>query len=157
MHTSVAVFIALTVIYAGTLVLPADLSAKTLQFTGAAASTSCAVATFFVLKASNLGVGAVALVLVAATAMVSMTALAMATCSTSGCRQYQTMYVSNSLLFSSSITTGTAAYLGYLVASLVGLPVWAAIVVSVLLVPMYIVYGMPVIMHGVANLTEMRE
>lgn len=157
MHTSVAVFVALTVIYAGTLVLPYDLSAKTMQFAAQAATIACAVATFFVLKSSKMGVGPVALVLAAATSFVALAGLAAMTCPPGKCQKYRTLFVANSLLFSTSIMTGSAAFLAYTVGSVVGLPAWAAIVASVVLTPLYIVYGMPVVVEVITRMTELRE
>ena len=158
MHISVAVFLALTVIYAGTFVLPYDLGAKALPFASEAASASCAVATFFIVKSGNMGLASVALLLAAATAFVALSGLATLACTTRQrpCSKTQAGFVAHSLLFSSPIMVGTAAYFAYAVGSMAGLPLWAAVVAAVVLTPLYVVYALPPVADGVTRLTEMR-
>jgi hypothetical protein len=141
MHPSTAVFLAFTVIYFGSLVVPFEFAAKAFGWTTQATALSAAVATFFLLKQEKMDMSRAAMVL-ACMAMVSiLSALAIMACVQRGkCKEALPVHT---LVFSTGFLSGAAAYIAFLLTATVGMPLWATIVAAAIAAPLFVGYVMP--------------
>ena len=155
MQTSVAVFLAFTVIYFGTVVLPFDVATQAVGWTAQATAVAAAVATFTVMKSRKFSLGPAALLLLCMTVVSILAATAIVLCVQR--KQCQQSLPVHSLVFSTGFMSGMAAYVGFLIASAVGLPMWATIVIAVMCAPVYIAYVMPFLANFIANLFNRTE
>lgn len=152
MHTSVAVFLSFVVIYFGAAVLPFEMSESTVGWLSQAVSITGAVATFITMQSYKAGMGHAAIVLAVATFIAVLAALAVISCRQNP--NCQATLPVHSLVVSSGFVTGSAAYIGFLVGSLVGLPLWATLVASIAFAPLYIGTIMPFVADGVTRLLD---
>lgn len=144
MQTAAAVFLAFAVIYFGMLALPAEHTHRWLGYSAQAVHVSGAVATFAAMYAHRLGPLSSAAVFAALGVLTALAALGMTQCwdKVSGCQDGLPMHA---VVFTSGFLTGAAAYLGFGLASLVGMPLWATIVATALLAPVLLTVVLPVV------------
>lgn len=155
MQTATAVFLAFLVIYAGTLVAPFEVSTQIVGWSAQAVSMTGAVATFMMLKTRGFDVGMTALVLAGMTVVTTLSAMAIAYCIMN--RQCQSTVAVHSTVLSVGSLAGTAAYLGFLISSRAGLPLWAAVVVALASAPLFIGFLMPQAARGIEAALARRE
>jgi len=155
MQTSLAVFLAFTVIYFGSVVMPFDVATKAIGWTAQATSLTAAVATFMLMRSYKFTLGPAALLLLCLTIVATLAATAIVLCvQKQQCQQ--TMPV-HALVFSSGFLSGVAAYVGYLLGSALGLPAWATIVTAISFTPIYITFVMPFVAKRVESLFNRTE
>lgn len=155
MQTSVAVFLAFTVIYFGSVVLPYDVASKAIGWTAQATSLTAAVATFMLMKSYKFTLAPAALLLLCLTVVATLAATAIVLCVHK--EQCQQSFPLHALVFSSGFLSGVAAYVGYLFGAALGLPVWATIVGAISFAPVYIAFVMPFVakhLEGLFSRTE---
>lgn len=150
MQTSVAVFLAFTVIYFAAVVMPFDVSLKALGWTAQATSITAAVATFMTMQSHKFSLTSASVLLLCLTIVSTIAAVAILLCVHR--QQCQDTFPVHALVFSTGFLSGAAAYVAYLVGNAVGLPLWATIVASIVFAPTYIAYIMPLISKSIENL-----
>lgn len=152
MQTSVAVFLAMTVIYFGSFALPAEYSQKAVGWAAQATAGTGAVATFMVMYARKVGLGTSVLLLFAASVLSVLSAMATLACVES--KKCSPTFPVHTLVFSGSVLTGVSAFTGFLLGTTIGLPLWAAIVVSIALTPIFITTVLPAVGGGVKAVVD---
>lgn len=152
MHLSVAVFLAFTVIYFASVALPAEQSMKAVGWTAQATSLTAAVATFFALQSHKTRLLPASSVLLAAIVVSVLVAMAFVRCANQdGCEPALSMH---GMVFSSGFLTGTAGYVGFTLAIMIGLPAWASIVVAVMFSPVVVAFLMPFMAKHITQAVE---
>jgi hypothetical protein len=158
MHTTDTVFVAVAALYLVSTVLPVDWAERTTPYLSMATGLTGAIATFFTMSRLKLGLLQTLAVMACAATVTTLTTLAMA--STTQCADSSKCYALlplTGMVFSSAILSGAAAYFAYLLASAVGLPLWAAIVTTIVFAPVFMAIVAPAIDKGVKNMLNQSE
>lgn len=156
MQTSVAVFLAFTVIYFASILLPFKASQASIGWTSQAAMTTGAVATFMVMKSNRLSMVQAALVFTFGAIITAITVMMSSVCLLVDDKawQCQNLLPLHTMLFSAALLTGATAYIGYGLGSAMGLPLWATIAGSIALAPLGFTVAMPLASRGVGRIYD---
>ena len=149
MNTTLAVFIATTVIYFGAVVMPVDGAQASVGWLSQAVVATGAVATFGAMQAHRLTIVQAVAVFACAGAMSALSSVATTACYLKD-SQCTSLLPLHSTIFTTAFLTGSAAFTSFSVWMALGLPLWAAIVGTVLAAPGLIVVVMPFVSNLVS-------
>lgn len=141
MDTSLAVFLAFTVIYFGSLAMPFQVRTKMVGWSAQATTITGAVATFMLMLSRNVGILPASAVLALMTLVATLSAMSIVSCMERA--QCQESLNVHALVFSTSFLSGAAAYIGFLASSGTGFPLWVSVVAAICFAPLYIMYAFP--------------
>ena len=152
MQTSLAVFLATTVIYFVSTLLPFKASQQSVGWAAQATMATGVVATFMVMKAQRLTMVQAALVF-ACFALIAGTAVLVSSACLVQKNKWQCEHLLplHTVLFSSAFLTGSAAYIGYGLGSALGMPLWATIVASIVFAPFAMAVATPLASKAVTQ------
>lgn len=141
MQTSLAVFIAFTALYFASLAMPFQVAERATGWAAQATTLSGVVATFMLMQSHRLGLGRSTLVLATFTLVTALAALAVGMCVKR--KSCDPSFPVHTLVFSTSFLAGAAGYIGFVLGTSAGLPLWATIVAVVMLTPVFIAFTLP--------------
>ena len=142
MLTTQAVFLATSVIYLGAVVTPMPQAQAAVGWLSQVVVASGAVATFATMGVHRLTIPQAVAVFLCAGGVAAMSSIATTACYLKN-SQCTSLFPLHATVFSSAFLTGSAAFTAFSVWMAAGLPLWAAIVGTVLAAPGLIVVVMP--------------
>lgn len=142
MQTSLAVFLATAVIYFGASVMPYASVQQSMGWLSQAVVATGAAATFLLMKSNRLTLPQAAAVFVCAGAVAAVTSASTVACFLKSA-QCATLFPLHATVFSSAFLIGSSGFTAFSAWMALGMPLWAAIVGTILASPVLIVVVMP--------------
>lgn len=142
MQTSMAVFLACTVIYFGAVVMPVPEAQSAVGWLSQVVVATGAFATFASMASHRLSVTQALAVFLCAGGLAAVSSLATTACYLKD-SQCTSLFPLHATIFSSAFLAGSAAFTSFAAWTALGLPLWAVIVGTVLAAPGLVVVVMP--------------
>lgn len=149
MHDSMAVFLAVSVLYFVSLAMPFEYASKVAGIMAQGVTLTGAFGTFMVLKSQNVDFTGALAVFLALSVVSAIAVLSGVQCVPDPRQCKETVHL-HAIIFTSAFTVGSAAYLGYVLASMAGFPLWAAIAISLVFAPMAMTTLAPLAMKSIS-------
>lgn len=152
MDTPTAVFVATLVVYLGATVLPFRVGQEYSAWLAQATTATCALATFFALRKYRASTPQALAVALSAAAVTALASTSLAGCMRApGGASCNSMALVHASLLSGAALAGSASYVTYVLWLAIGLPVWAAVVATLLGTPLLVAASMPLVNSAVGS------